>query len=57
MTRTEKYILEEVKAIEKECLENGISPSEWVEKHARSYHRKWLNGKMQKSACLKKIDF
>jgi len=53
MTRTEKYILNEVKVIEKECLENGVSPSEWVEKHARSYRRKWNHEKPQETKSLK----
>ena len=41
MTKIRRYILNEVKIIEKECLEKGISPSEWIERHAEEYRQKY----------------
>ena len=47
MFKPKEYILNEVKIIEKECLEKGISPIEWIERYAEEYSRKWLNHSRQ----------
>lgn len=44
MNEYKKYILTELKIIEKECMEKGISASEWVERYARVYCKKNGNG-------------
>lgn len=48
MNKTKEYILNELKIIEQECMEKGISASEWVQRYAEEYHRKYGNGSMQK---------
>ena len=48
MSAVKQYILNEVKVIENECLEKGISSSEWVERYAEEYHRKYANGSIKK---------
>lgn len=40
MGKISEYILRELKIIERECLEKGISASEWIEKYADEYNRK-----------------
>ena len=47
MTKPKEYILNEVKIIEKECLEKGISPIEWIEKYAKVYRRRYCNSSKQ----------
>ena len=47
MTAAQRYILGEVKIIEKECLERSISVSEWIERYAENYHRKYWNNNQQ----------
>lgn len=54
MSETEEYILNEIKMIEKECLDKGISPSEWVARYAEKYRRKRINGNLQKAGSLKR---
>lgn len=41
MTDFKRYILNEIKVIEKDTKEKGISPTEWVERYADEYHRKF----------------
>ena len=53
MTKPEKYILDEVEVIEKECLEKDISPIEWIERYAERYCRKYINGSIPKIGMLK----
>lgn len=40
MTQNQRYILNELKTIQKECMEKGISASQWVEWYAEEYRRK-----------------
>jgi len=45
MDRYKEYIFEELKTIEKDCREQGITASEWIERHAAEYCRKhWSDG-------------
>lgn len=37
------YILKEKKIMEKECRRKGISPDEWISKHAVAYHNKYAH--------------
>lgn len=53
MTKPKKYILNEAKIIEKECLQKDISPGQWIRRYAEEYHRKYGNRSMPKVACLK----
>ncbi len=41
MSAVKQFILNELKVIEKECLEKGISPGEWIERYAGEYRRKY----------------
>jgi len=36
-----RYILNELKIIEKECMEKDITASEWVKKYAEKYRWKY----------------
>ena len=48
MINVREYILGEFRTIERECYEKGITASEWVERYAEEYHRKYnLNGNME----------
>jgi len=53
MTETQNYILNEVKVIEEEYLEKGLSPCEWVERYAGKYHKRYWNGSMSEIDMLK----
>lgn len=53
MTKPQKYILNEVKVIEKECLEKGISPREWIERYAEEYRGKLGIADTEKVGVLK----
>lgn len=44
MTKIQRYILNELKTIEEECMEKGITASEWVERYAEEYRRRYGNG-------------
>lgn len=44
MTQTERYILSELDTIVEECMEKGITASEWVERYAEEYRRRYDNG-------------
>ena len=56
MNKTSSYIVGELKTIEKECREKGISATEWVEKYAGDYRNKfWKNeGNIQTHDTVKK---
>ena len=46
MEKSRKYILNELKAIQKECREKNISANVWVERYADSYREKhWNKGR------------
>jgi len=47
MTAARKYILNEAKVIEKECMEKGITAREWIDRYAEDYHKKYWNNTMQ----------
>jgi len=47
MTAVQKYILNETKVIEKECLEKGITAREWIDRYAEDYHRRYWNNNTQ----------
>jgi len=48
MTQNRRFILNELKLIQEECMEKGISASEWVQRHAEEYRRKYGNGFMRR---------
>lgn len=54
MGRVREYILNELRVIERECLEKGISASEWVERYAAEYRRRYGNGSMQRPQAVNK---
>ena len=54
MTAARRYILDEVKTIEKECLERGISSGEWIEKYAEKYHRRHWDSTRERVGLVKK---
>jgi len=41
MSAVRAYILKELEVIEKECMEKGISATEWVEKNAKNFYKKY----------------
>lgn len=53
MTKIQKYILDEIKVIEKECMEKGISPIEWIKRYAEEYRQGYGNVSMSKVVCSK----
>jgi len=56
MSRTKQYILTELKTIEKECQEKGISASEWVKRYADEYRKRhWADNRMLVYAAKKNI--
>jgi len=50
MSAARSYILKELETIEKECLEKGISASEWIEKNAEDFHRRYWDAKPREVA-------
>lgn len=54
MGRVKQYILNELKVIERECLEKGISASEWIERYAEGFRRKYGNDNIQKVGLKKR---
>lgn len=54
MTAAQRYIFDEAETIEKECLEKGISVSEWIERYAENYHRKHWDFTRQRISLVKK---
>ena len=51
MTKSKECMLDEIKTIEKECIEKGISANECIERYAEDYYNNkkkshwawWLN--------------
>ena len=54
MTPAQRYIVNEAKVIEKECLERGITAREWIDRHAEDYRQKFWNDSKQKVDLAKK---
>ena len=50
MSAVRAYILKELEVIEKECMEKGISATEWVEKYAADFHRRYRDIKPREAA-------
>ncbi len=53
MTEFQRYIYSELKTLREECRQRGITPIEWVERYAESYHRKYANGSIVKGGMTK----
>lgn len=51
MNQYKQYILNELETIEKECREQGVSASKWIERHAEEYCKKYWNADTEKR-CL-----
>lgn len=54
MNRYKKYIFQELKTIEKDCREQGITATEWIERHAAEYCRKYWNFNEEKAGLVRK---
>lgn len=48
MNKIKAYILNELQVIEKECMEKGISASQWVERYAEDFHKRYWNARVQR---------
>jgi len=54
MGKTREYIFSELKVIEKECFEKGITASEWVARYGEEFHKNHWNKNGQKDLFFKR---
>jgi len=53
VNKYKKYIFGQLETIERNCVEQGITASEWIEKHAAEYCRKHWHDNVQSNASAK----
>ena len=53
MNKYKKYIVGRLETIEKDCAEQGITASEWIERHAAEYCRKHWDNNAESNASAK----